>query len=267
MKVPASCPGPLDKTAKKALKDERHNKVAKVSTDKLSELPASNGSTHGLNRTNTVTSVSTTSTALDRSGTVKSVASSSAAASSAKPPTRRVLAPPPAKYIAELPADGPAKPDGPKAKMLYGYTATGDEEISVGEGKEVVVVEPDEGGWTKIRNGMMEGLVPTTYIELLSDAPKPATPARERPESMYSVSTAASSIGKKKGPVVAPKRGAKKLQHVKAAYDYKARTEDEFDMAEGDKFVLIADDDGSGWAEVEKNGVKKMVPANYIEKI
>ncbi|KAF3932082.1 hypothetical protein ABW20_dc0105902 [Dactylellina cionopaga] len=284
MKVAANCPGPLDKTAKKALKDVRQNKTMSViSLDKMSELPASNGSSHGVNRSNTVTSVSTTSTAatsaassstptpvsaaLDRSGTVKSpatvksAATASAASSTGKAPARRVLAPPPKMYIAELPADD-IKADGPKAKMLYGYTAAGDGEISVGEGKEVVVVDPDDGGWTKVRNGLVEGLVPTSYIEAIAASPKVSTPSSMTPDSRRD-----SMIGKKKGPTVAPKRGAKKLVHVQAVYDYTARTGDEFDMTEGDKFVLIAEDDGSGWAEVEKNGIKKMVPANYVEKV
>ncbi|KAF3160068.1 hypothetical protein TWF225_007925 [Orbilia oligospora] len=270
MRVAANCPGPLDKTAKKALKDVRQNRGS-VSIDKLSELPASNGSSIGVNRSNTVTSVSTNSTAtVERSGTVKSTATTSTAAtstapsaSSSKPPARRVLAPPPAAYIAELPADE-AVPDGPKAKMLYSYTAGGDGEISVGEGKEVIIVQPDDGGWTKVRNGTVTGLVPTTYVETLGSS----SSARTVSSPTSTIDSRRESIigGKKKGPAVAPKRGAKKLVHVHAIYDYKARTEDEFDMAEGDKFVLIADDDGSGWAEVEKNGVKRMVPANYLEK-
>ncbi|EWC46580.1 hypothetical protein DRE_04067 [Drechslerella stenobrocha 248] len=284
MKVAANCPGPLDKTAKKALKDVRKSSAAGMSIDRLSELPSANGSSHGLglNRSNTVTSVSTISTTtantstasaatptlvspLERAGTVKAATNNPAptpvATSSPKPPTRRVLAPPPTKYIAELPA-GDVKPSGPKAKMLYGYTATNDGEISVGEGKEIVVVEPDVGGWTKVRNGMAEGLVPSAYIEMSSGSASTSTPVE-----LDSRRISVISGEKKKGPVVAPKRGAKKLVHVQAVYDYKARTGDEFDMAEGDKFVLIADDDGNGWAEVEKNGVKKMVPANYIERV
>ncbi|KAF3915046.1 hypothetical protein ABW21_db0203000 [Orbilia brochopaga] len=276
MKVPANCPGPLDKTAKKALKDVRQQKGASTSTDMLGELPATNGSSHGLNRSNTVTSVSTASastpiaparvtTPLGRSDTVKSSVAdpiSPVTASPKPPPTRRVLAPPPAKYIAELPA-GDVKADGPTAKMRYGYTATSDGEISVGEGKEVVVTEPDVGGWTKVRNGMVEGVVPTTYIELQGSVPPPRAAA---PVELDASSSRRTSMIKK-GPVVPPRRGGKKLTHVQAIYDYKARTADEFDMAEGDKFILIADDDGNGWAEVEKNGVKKMVPANYVEKV
>jgi hypothetical protein len=95
---------------------------------------------------------------------------------------------------------------------------------------------------------------------------------QNRPASSYSGSSVsisnsvAGSAGvKKKGPAVAPKRGAKKLQYVKALYDYEARTDAEHSMSEGERFVLITKDTGDGWAEVEKGGVVKSVPANYIQ--
>jgi hypothetical protein len=36
-------------------------------------------------------------------------------------------------------------------------------------------------------------------------------------------------------------------------------------MAEGERFVLIKEDPGDGWAEVEKSGVTKSVPASYVQ--
>lgn len=72
---------------------------------------------------------------------------------------------------------------------------------------------------------------------------------------------------KKVGPAVAPRRGAKKLQYVEALYDYEARTDAEWSMSEGDRFVLINRDSGDGWAEVERGGQVKSVPANYIREI
>lgn len=84
--------------------------------------------------------------------------------------------------------------------------------------------------------------------------------------STYSSS---SSIGatKKKGPAVAPKRGAKKLKYVEALYDYEARSDAEHSMAEGERFVLVTRDSGDGWADVEKGGVRKSVPANYVSEV
>lgn len=114
----------------------------------------------------------------------------------------------------------------------------------------------------------LEGLVPAAYVEVY---PSPmATPTTERPSSIYSNSSASlagSTTAKKKGPAVAPRRGAKKLQYVEALYEYAAQTDAEFSMAEGDRFVLINRDTGDGWAEVEKSGVTKSVPANYIQDV
>ena len=76
-----------------------------------------------------------------------------------------------------------------------------------------------------------------------------------------------SLTGKKRGPAVAPKRGAKKVTYVEAIYAYEAQTSAEFSMSEGDRFVLVKPDGGDGWAEVEQNGVKRSVPANYIQQV
>jgi len=125
--------------------------------------------------------------------------------------------------------------------------------------------------------------VPASYVEVLSAttaaaaAPPPASLAPQhtgqsaRPPSVYSNS--GSSIGtsaggaKKKGPAVAPRRGAKKLRYVEALYEYAAQSESEHSMAEGERFVLMRDDQGDGWAEVEKGGVTKSVPASYIHQV
>lgn len=89
-----------------------------------------------------------------------------------------------------------------------------------------------------------------------------------RPASTYSNS--GSSIGggaKKKGPAVAPRRGAKKLKYVEALYDYAAQSEAEHNMVEGERFVLIREDPGDGWAEVEKGGFTRSVPASYVQNV
>lgn len=66
---------------------------------------------------------------------------------------------------------------------------------------------------------------------------------------------------------MAPKRGAKKLKYVEALYDYKAQSDAEHSMAEGERFVLINMEAGDGWADVEKGGLVKSVPANYLQEI
>jgi hypothetical protein len=103
----------------------------------------------------------------------------------------------------------------------------------------------------------------------------PVVNTATRPASIYSNSSAhtassmggAAAAGKKKGPAVAPRRGAKRLKYVEALYDYDARTDIEHSMKEGDRFVLVNKDSGDGWAEVEKGGIVKSVPANYIQEV
>lgn len=74
----------------------------------------------------------------------------------------------------------------------------------------------------------------------------------------------AAANAKKKGPAVAPKRGAKRLKYVEALYDYEARSDAEHDMKEGERFVLVRADEGDGWADVERGGVVRSVPAAYL---
>lgn len=50
-------------------------------------------------------------------------------------------------------------------------------------------------------------------------------------------------------------------------YDYEARSDAEWSMQEGDRFVLVTRDAGDGWSDVEKGGVVKSVPANYIQDV
>lgn len=119
-----------------------------------------------------------------------------------------------------------------------------------------------DGGWTKVRSGSREGLVPTAYLEIMAPAP--------RPSSIYSnsgSSMAGSVTTKKQGPAVAPRRGAKKLKYVEALYEYTAQSDAEHSMVEGERFVLIKEDPGDGWVEVEKGGLTKSVPANYVQVV
>ena len=135
------------------------------------------------------------------------------------------------------------------------------------QNKATLTLLLDGSGWLTVRlSSSATGLVPASYVEILPSA------RAERPTSTYSSSSASLAgstlgTGKKKGPAVAPKRGAKKLRYVEAMYDYEARSEAEWSMTEGERFVLVAKDAGDGWADVEKGGVRKSVPANYIQDV
>ncbi|KAM7196483.1 hypothetical protein V8F33_006200 [Rhypophila sp. PSN 637] len=296
MKVPAECPGEQTKEERKKLKQERQeaaNSLLKptgtpVASTSHSELP-------DLTRSNTMNSLSSgyaASAQRSMSGPLSPAEDAPPELPGPRPPAttiptsttgtvrkNRVIAPPPAAYISELPG---STPDGgasrgssseQKGKMLYTFEAGGEGELSIVEGREVVILEPDNtgSGWVKVRAGYKEGLVPTTYLEILPPsaiAPQ-HTGQSARPPSTYSNSGSSigTSAGKKKGPAVAPRRGAKKLKYVEAMYEYTAQSENEHSMAEGERFVLIREDQGDGWAEVEKGGSTKSVPASYIRNV
>ena len=302
LKVPAQCPGEQSKEGKKKLKAERQaaSKVAPPSNgrppDNVTELPA-------LSRSNTMDTLSSgyaASANRSVSGKVQTEDTGTDGAGSPPPTSKpatmrknRIVAPPPTQYVAEMPDNGPsgggtstAPSTEQRGRMSYAYQATTEGEVSVEEGDEVSIAEPDGAcdycfrsltsvstltesdgsGWTSVRlNAHTVGLVPTSYLEILV-----TPPVLERPVSSYSSSSTSltgSIPGKKKGPMVAPKRGAKKLKYVEALYDYDSRSDAEWSMSEGERFVLVNKDTGDGWADVEKGGVTKSVPANYIQEV
>ncbi|KAL9122632.1 MAG: hypothetical protein Q9187_000823 [Circinaria calcarea] len=293
LKVPADCPGEQTKEERKKLKAERQasaNAAPPVQMnggppEGISELPA-------LSRSNTLNSLSSGYAASAH----RSVSGAGRTPVEESPPERtiptqptiskpggvrknRVVAPPPTQYVSELPTNGlidrgsmSSKSNELRGKMLYAYQANGEGEISVGDGQEVIVVEPDDGsGWMTVQASSATGIIPAAYVELFPTV----TPSfSERPNSSYSDSsnslagsTHTSGTGKRKGPAVAPKRGAKKLAYVEALYDYEARSDAEWSMSQGERFVLINKDSGDGWADVEKGGQVKSVPANYIQAV
>ena len=338
LKVPAACPGELSKDERKKTKIERQQGFSAPHLhsngdhpDGVSELPA-------LSRSNTMNSLS--------SGYAASANRSVSGLSIRPPPDEigtergasqpsigkpqgvrknRILAPPPAQYISEMPAhdqfDGlssvTSSPRAQRGKMLFPYQATNEGELSVSEGDELTIIEPDGtrpplpplkflflfhlscpssfkpriadltpctpdgSGWITVRSASRStGLVPASYLEYIPFSFPSISRDREneRPDSTYSSSsTSLAGSGtipgggggglKKKGPAVAPKRGARKLEHVEALYAYEARSDAEWSMTEGERFVLVNRDAGDGWADVERGGISKSVPANYIRDV
>lgn len=283
MKVPAACPGVLDKAAKKALRGEKKAASAAVKNGGVSETdPSGSG---GLTRSNTAASNLTVGGRLgSMSGRSPSISAASmtsvvslaapptsdtapavprmTAPIMAPPPTRRVLAPPPDRYIApppaELAADNspPATPTSSihasepqeTGKMLYAFAADGENELRVSEGVVVTILE-DDGSWMTVRRSDgSEGLVPTSYVEKIVVAPP--TP----------------KVGKRGPPPPVKPRGAKKEKKVRALFNYSPTGEDEVAMHVGEEFVVLERDVG-GWVKVKCPGGEGLVPGTYIEDV
>ena len=258
MKAPQDCTGVNIKLEAKKSKKKKKGK------DGAGEDAEDTGSVFGngsLRRTSTSSSVTPSVTTTNSAGNAPSPIRTSTV-SSMRPAghTRHISgAPPPEKFVTSPTSrTSPISPfsssnggggtaNSQKAKVLYGYDATSPEELSVKQSDTITVLEPDDGsGWILARIGREEGLVPASYVELQSS---------ETP---------------KKGPPVAPRRGGKKAEepkrkYLRALYDYDAGSELELSIREGDLLVVVAEDKGDGWTEVEMKGRVGSVPSNYVE--
>lgn len=242
MKAPQDCTGVNVKLEAKKSKKKKKGKDGEEDDDE--DVSFGNGS---LQRTSTSSSIppSVTSTPSmntpQRTSTVSSLRQS-------RPVKHLSGAPPPEKYVSPTITKPPAANGGitQKAKVLYKYDASSGEELSVKPNDILTVVEPDDGsGWILARTGRDEGLVPASYVEIQAETQP------------------------KKGPPVVPRRGGKKTEekkkHFTALYDYDAVTELELTIREGDMLVLVNEDKGDGWTEVDFKGKIGSVPSNYIE--
>lgn len=154
MKVPAECPGEQSKEDKKKLKVVRQEQAG---TAPAVDLESSAASTRApsLTRQNTMNSLSS-GYAASTGRSVSNVATQPTPEDQAEEPPApvaatkptigsrapRVLAPPPSAYISSpVPSDtGASKPRG---KMTYAFDASGSDEVTVQEGEDVTIVEPD----------------------------------------------------------------------------------------------------------------------------
>jgi hypothetical protein len=307
LKVPADCPGELTKEQRKAMKAERQ--AAAQAQAAAPPPPPSNGDSGGgtqrssLQRSDTVGSMNTLSSGYTASAqrsvsnmTTKSSVDESHSGATPTPASSvvarpRVMAPPPSSYR-NNDDDNTAGSAEPRGKMLYAYQAGGDGEISIAEGQQFTLLEPDDGsGWIKIQPSTgLAGLVPASYAEInsapppalnLSSKPSPLAPGNGdlRPHSLATSGSISSLTGpddaasapapkKKQGPAVAPRRGgAKKIKHVTALYTYSAGGPGEVDMVEGERMVLVAPDSGDGWCEVEAQAGKGIVPSGWVKEV
>jgi hypothetical protein len=68
----------------------------------------------------------------------------------------------------EEPEQGGSQDYDPNAAVvLYDFSADGDDELTVAEGEDLIVLERDSDDWWKVRNSKgLEGVVPASYVEV-----------------------------------------------------------------------------------------------------
>lgn len=246
MKAPQDCTGVNLKVETKKSKKKKNKDGEEEDGDSVTGNGIIRRNSSGSSKTPSINTMSSVSVISPISPQVTSPASS---APRPNPVRHIAAAPPPSKYISS-PITLPSGTGGSqKVKVLFKYDATSAEELSIKPSDVLTIIEPDDGsGWILAKVGRNEGLVPASYVEIqTAEAPK-------------------------KGPPVAPRRGAKKTEepkkkYFKAIYDYDASTELELSIREGDRVAIVAEDKGDGWTEVEMKGKVGSVPSNYIEAV
>lgn len=155
MKVPPECPGEQTKEERKKLKGERQ---AAASAAVEAPAPTSNGSTApSLTRQDTMNSLSSgyaktaTRSVSSTPRSVPELAGDSVSPFADTPPTagssaprrNRIVAPPPMAYVGAS-TDDLSSPTGRKrGRMIYPYEARDASEVTITEGKEFEILEPD----------------------------------------------------------------------------------------------------------------------------
>lgn len=158
MKVPADCPGEQTKEQKKKLKEERQKTAGAMATsttngassDAASDMPRISRS-DTMNSMNTLSSGFSATAHRSISGTVSPIPGEESASSngtvlgpSGTVRKHRVVAPPPAQYIKDAGGDSASESSSQqRGRMLYPYQQNGEGEITVSEGRDVTIVEPD----------------------------------------------------------------------------------------------------------------------------
>lgn len=160
-----------------------------------------------------------------------------------------------------------SQPSAKTARVLYAYTASGDDEIDVAEAQEVTIVDDDDGsGWINVRTAAGDvGLVPATYLETITLQPTESVTSSFSTSSNNNNNNNNRNKIKKKGPTVAPKRGARKVNYMVALYDYDAKSGDELTIRTGDKILVLNADTGNGWTEGELNAMSGLFPSSYAK--
>lgn len=127
---------------------------------------------------------------------------------------------------------------GSTGRVIYGYEAMNDDELTVNEGDAIRVISSDDGsGWVRVECNRKEGLVPASYVEIHSGI----------------ASSAASSI-----------RNTTQSLQVRAIYDYDAQNADELSMREGDVIDVTQQGTDGWWFGVLK-GQTGQFPSTYVE--
>lgn len=159
LKVPADCPGEQDKEERKQLKAMRQDRSRGAQPVEEQQVAEKSSTMPALTRTETMNSMNTLSSgyAMSANRSVSGLTQplpgdalenhkpppNRASVSSTSPARPRVLAPPPTAYINNNGNGVSTVSNDKRGRMIYAYQQNAAGEITVHEGKEVIILDPD----------------------------------------------------------------------------------------------------------------------------
>jgi len=118
---------------------------------------------------------------------------------------------------------------------IYKYEATEENEISFAEGETIYLLEKDDSGWWRGRNGKgQEGLFPSNFVEVVGEEGN----------------SGSIEINK----------------DFQALYDYEAEDETELTIKEGEILHVISETDG-WYFGTNAQGKEGNFPSNFVEPV
>eukprot|EP01113_Clastostelium_recurvatum_P037031 TRINITY_DN5374_c0_g1_i1.p1 TRINITY_DN5374_c0_g1~~TRINITY_DN5374_c0_g1_i1.p1 ORF type:complete len:949 (+),score=267.77 TRINITY_DN5374_c0_g1_i1:1229-4075(+) len=149
------------------------------------------------------------------------------------------------------------------ARVLYSYTATRDNDISIEKDEVLKVVKKYEGGWWVADKDGHLGVFPASYVtEVPAPDPHGSSPSSA---SVPPVATTATPTSSSPVPSHAPAGTTFKGQ-AKAIQDHQAKHVSQLHFQKGD-IINIVDKFPTGWWKGEKDGKIGLFPKGFVDEI
>lgn len=161
--------------------------------------------------------------------------------------------------------------------MVYSYKQNNNDELNLGVGDIIEVLEEVEEGWWRGRLNNNTGVFPSNFVELLeSKSPQSAnrqsksgdmvaTNNANNLKASAAVATAGLLASEKDAPMLPPKP-VREL--CKVLYPYEPSNGDELELIEGDLITIISKDlPDKGWWKGELHGKVGVFPDNFVTSL
>lgn len=143
-----------------------------------------------------------------------------------------------------------------KCVALYNYNARDAEELTVKKNEKLTVVDSSDGNWWTLRNELgAQGLVPSTYIQVIPNSSSSRSDIKEGP-GMYQQTDLMMSNSSKQ-----PSLNIRAI----AKFNYQRTNDDELDLKKGDE-IIVMEKEADGWWRGRCGAKIGWFPFNYVEE-